>query len=110
MGSEQNLNHPSIETGKDALMKDIKVVVGDADNLLQEVANASVEEFSAARANIESCIGDAKSKLHEARVAVSGKACCVANAAQQYVNGNPWKTIGAMAALGVVIGLLIRRR
>ncbi|MBK9614949.1 MAG: DUF883 domain-containing protein [Uliginosibacterium sp.] len=110
MSAESPLNLTHLEERKDVLMKDLKTVVGDADSLLKEVGNATAEEFSAARASIEAYVGDARSKLHEARMAVSGKASCAANAAHLYVNANPWKSLGAAAAAGVLLGMLCRRR
>lgn len=41
---------------------------------------------------------------------VQESACSAARATQAYVRSNPWKAVGLMAAAGVFIGILIRRR
>lgn len=99
----------TLEGSKDVLVKDLKRVVGDADRLLNQMANSTSEEFSAARSKIESTLSDARSLLHDARIAVSEKAGYAADATQKYVSENPWKTVGAIAAVGLIIGILNRR-
>lgn len=80
------------ESTKDALVRDIKGIVGKADHMLKDAGQTVSDEFSATR--------------H----AISEKASGAANATQEYVHSNPWKLVGIAAALGVVIGALISRR
>lgn len=110
MNTELITSHGALESSKKALENDLKTVVGDAGNLLNEVANSTVEEFAAVRNRVEARFDDARASLHEARLAVAGKAKGAADATQKYVIDNPWKVIGIMAATGVIVGLLSSRR
>lgn len=91
-----------LEEGKNAIVKDLKDVAREADALLNQVSNASSEEFAAARSRIEA-------NLHEMRMALSTGSRCAARNAQDYVTHNPWKTAGAVAMLGIIIGILSTR-
>ncbi|WP_018607441.1 DUF883 family protein [Uliginosibacterium gangwonense] len=110
MSTEPSLSSIGVEARKDALMKDIKVVAEDADSLIKDVGNATVEEVSATRANIENSIGAVRTKLHDVRTTVGHKVGCVANCTHAYVNQHPWKSIGLASIAGLMIGFLLRRR
>lgn len=100
----------AIEGTKEKLVRDLKVVVADGDDLLKEVANSSVEQFAAARTNVEARMDEAKSRLQDARIAVTRTAKDAAGATQEYVRENPWKVLGLAAAAGLVIGFVLSRR
>lgn len=110
MSNSMFTNRNTIEETRNALVKDLKGVVGDADKLLNQVVNSTTEEFAAARSKMESTFNDARIRLHDARVVVSDKACHAADATQKYVHENPWKTVGLIAAVGLFIGILSSRR
>lgn len=102
--------HGTIERTKRALEHDLKSMVGDAGKLLDEIANATVEEFSAGRSRIEARYDEARASLHDARLLVSGKARHAADATQTYVIENPWKTLGVITAAGLIIAVMNSRR
>jgi len=102
--------HGALESSKQALVNDLKTVVGDADNLLKEVANSTVQEYALARSRIEARLGEARASLSDARDVLGERARFAADATHQYVSENPWKTIGIMAGVGAIIGFLATRR
>ena len=102
--------HGTIEGKKEKLMHDLKGVVADADDLIKEVAGSTAEGFAAARAKVEGRIGEAKSRLDDARIAVAERASRDAGATNEYVRDNPWRVLGGVAAAALVIGFLLRRR
>lgn len=110
MNTELNANQGAFDGKKEALVKDLKNVVADADGLLKEVANSTVEEFAAARASVEARLSDARSRLHDARVNAAKKACEATEATQAYVRENPWKVVGVAALAGLVTAFLLSRR
>lgn len=110
MNTELSASQGAFDGKKEALVKDLKSVVADADGLLKEVANSTVEEFGAARARFEARLCEARSSLHDARVNAAKKACDAAEATQAYVRENPWKVVGAAAVAGLVTAFLLSRR
>lgn len=110
MNTEMNAGHGAVEARKEKLVKDLKGVVGDADDLMREVASSTAGELAAARTKIEGKLDEAKSRLGDARIAVTEKARVAADATNEYVRENPWKILGVAAAAGLVIGFLLSRR
>ena len=94
----------------DKLVADLKVVLGDAEELLRATASAAGEKASAARARMEDSVRVAKAKLAQAQDAMAGQAKAAAQATDDYVHAHPWKAVGFAAAIGVILGMLISRR
>jgi ElaB/YqjD/DUF883 family membrane-anchored ribosome-binding protein len=109
MNTELTASHSNVEGKKDRLVKDLKGVVVDADDLLKEVANYTAEEFSAARTKIEGKLGEVRCRIADARIAVTEKARGAANTTQEYARENPWKVLGVVAAAGLAISFLLSR-
>ena len=110
MNTELNASHGTVEGKQEKLVKELKGVVPDADDLLKKVANSTAEEFAAALTKIEGKLGEARSRLDDARLAVMEKAKGAADATHVYVRENPWKALGVAAAAGLIIGFLLSRR
>ncbi|MDO9600752.1 MAG: DUF883 family protein [Rhodocyclaceae bacterium] len=110
MTTELIASHGTVQGSKKNLVKDLKKVVGDADDLLKAAVNSTAEEFATARTNIEAKLGAAKSRLNEARSAVARKAGSAADATTEYVRENPWKLVVVAAVVGLITAFLIRRR
>lgn len=91
-------NSSALGGKKDKLVADLKGVVVDADDLLQEVANSTTEEFVAAREKIEAKLGHTIASLRVARINATRNIRCAADASCDYVRDNPWKIIGVTAA------------
>ncbi len=110
MSNSMFSGHKTLEDNKNALVKDLKGVVGDADKLLDQLVNSTTEEFASARSKMESTLADTRTRLHDARMAVADKACFAADATQKYVHENPWKTVGLIAGVSLIVGILSSRR
>lgn len=102
--------HTSIAAPKERLMDDLRHVVADAEDLLRATANQAGEGAATARARIQESLLTAKARLATSEAAMIERARTAAKATDQYAHENPWKLIGASAAVGVVIGMLIARR
>lgn len=110
MTNALTMSHEAVTARNNILVKDLKRVVGDADDLLHELANAGTEEFATARARIEARLGEAESSLRAARSAFAHQAHVAADATQDYIKENPWKLVGIATAAGLLAALLLSRR
>lgn len=110
MTTEEIVNQDTGEDARGKLVRDVKSVVKDADYLLQNVTTSSAAKLSAARAHLGSQLADARYRFDEARTAVADKARVAADATHEYIQDNPWKVVGLAAAIGLLVGVLIRRR
>jgi ElaB/YqjD/DUF883 family membrane-anchored ribosome-binding protein len=95
---------------KEQLIADFKVVIADAEALLKATAAQGGEAFVALRAKAEDSLAVAKAKITDAQEALVEKTKAAARVTDDYVHENPWRAVGAAAAVGLVIGLLIGRR
>jgi len=110
MTTETISNQGTVEGSKQALVRDLKNVAGDANTLINNVATATSDELVMARTKLEAGLAQAKTRLHDASVALTDKARCSADATDEYVRNNPWKVLGVAAAAGVIIGAILSRR
>lgn len=110
MTTELSASHANVAGRKETLVKDLKGVVVDADELLKAVASSTAEDFAVARTQIERKLGEARSRLTDARIALGRQACDAADATNEYVRENPWKLIGVAAVAGLITAILLSRR
>ena len=77
---------------KETLVKDVKEMVGDADQLLRDASRSTAAQLEAAR------------------LALIEQARGLSGSTREYVRTNPWQMVGLAAAVGLVIGALLGRR
>jgi ElaB/YqjD/DUF883 family membrane-anchored ribosome-binding protein len=97
------------EAAKEKLVGDLKTLIGDAEELLKASASQAGEKFSVARQKIEQSLVEGKKSLADAEKLLVKKGKEAADIADDYVRENPWGAVGVAAAIGLVLGLLIRR-
>jgi ElaB/YqjD/DUF883 family membrane-anchored ribosome-binding protein len=95
---------------KDKLIADMKLVVADAEELLRATANQAGEKVTELRGKVQDHLASARASLAEAQVAVVDKAKQVGHVTDDYVQDNPWRSVGIAAGVGLLVGLLIGRR
>lgn len=100
----------STTESKEKLIADFKVVVADAEELLQATASETGEKIAVTRVKLEKRLEEAKGKLREAEAVLLDKGKEAAKVADSYVQENPWRSVGIAAGVGLVIGMLIGRR
>ena len=98
-----------MEATREKLVSDLKVLIGDAEELLKATANQAGEKVATVRQRIEQSLGEGKRSLAEAEDILIDTSKEAAKAADVYVRENPWNAVGIAAGVGLVLGLLIRR-
>jgi ElaB/YqjD/DUF883 family membrane-anchored ribosome-binding protein len=98
------------ERSREALVKDFADVLTEADALLKQASKESGEKASDLRAQVETKLRTAKLKLQDLQDDAFDRAKAAARATDDYVHDNPWQAIGAAAAIGVLVGLMLNRR
>ena len=110
MSTEMSASNEAVHRNKEALLSDLKRVVRDADQLLNEMSTSTVEEFASVRNRIEARLSDARSRIDDARILITRKAYGAADATSEYVSENPGKVIGIVSLFGLIAALLLSRR
>ena len=98
------------EYKEEQLVEDFKSVLADLEALLQETAQTGGERLTAIRAKAEQSLDAVKANMADAPASVLNKAKEAATAADDYVQDNPWRSIGLAASVGFIVGLLVSRR
>ncbi|HMN20283.1 MAG TPA: DUF883 family protein [Ottowia sp.] len=95
---------------KDELVANLRRVISDAEDLLAATAGETDSRIADLRARARKNLAVARDKLADADAALRASARRAANATDDYVHENPWSSIGAAAAVGMLIGVLLGRR
>jgi ElaB/YqjD/DUF883 family membrane-anchored ribosome-binding protein len=98
------------QVSTDKLMKDLRLVMMDAEELLKATAGQAGEKVASARARAEDSIRAAREALAEAGEEAVERGREAAESADEYVHEHPWTAIGIAAGVGLVIGLLLSRK
>lgn len=91
------------------IMGSLKSIISDAEKVLENSTAHGSESYQNAKKKLESTISDAKFVLRELNDVVVTKAKDAAVCTAEFAKENPWKTVGIVAAVGVLVGILIAR-
>jgi ElaB/YqjD/DUF883 family membrane-anchored ribosome-binding protein len=83
----------------DKLMKDLKAVVGNAEDLLKATADQGGEQIARIRARAEESVRVARGRMKD-----------VGGELDEQVRENPWTAVGIAAGIGLVLGILLARK
>jgi ElaB/YqjD/DUF883 family membrane-anchored ribosome-binding protein len=95
---------------RETLLDDFSTMLSDAEDLLKRASNETGERAKDLRAQVEAKLLGAKLRLQELEGEAMDRAKAAARYTDDYVHDNPWVSIGAAAAAGFVLGLLVNRR
>lgn len=101
---------PSTAQAKERLAADFREVMNDIDSLLTATTNKAEGEATALRSRIVDRLEAAKIRVADAQHEAVERAKRAADATDHYVHDHPWQAIGAAAAIGLLVGVLIGRR
>ncbi|MES2936000.1 MAG: DUF883 family protein [Pseudomonadota bacterium] len=97
-------------SARDKLMRDLKLVIKDAEELLTQTGVQTGEGFKQAKAKFESTLSTAKTELGRLEETVIEKTKDAAYATDKFVKDNPWQSVGLAGVVGLICGLLISRK
>ena len=97
-------------TTTDQLVSDLKNVMTDAEALLKATSAQTGDRIQEVRAHAEQSLREAKARLGEVEEQALRRAREMADATQEYVRDNPWRSVGVAAGVGLLLGMLISRR
>lgn len=95
---------------REKLMADLRVVISDAEELLQLTASQAGDKVADLRARMEERMAKAKDELSHLQSAAVDQARDAAKATDHFVHDRPWTAVGIAAGVGLIAGLLMGRR
>jgi ElaB/YqjD/DUF883 family membrane-anchored ribosome-binding protein len=93
-----------------AVSREVTNVLADAEDLIRATTSLTGEDVARVRAQLAKGVASAKQSIEEMGGAIAGGARKTAATTDAYVHEQPWKVIGATAAVAFLLGILIARR
>ncbi|MCW2270522.1 DUF883 domain-containing protein [Pseudomonas sp. JQ170] len=100
----------SAKTAQDILMADFQALVRDTEKLLEHTATLAGDQADELRGQIHESLLRARETLQQTQDSVRERGEAALTATEDYVQSNPWQSIGIAAGVGFLIGLLASRR
>ncbi|MDD1015980.1 DUF883 family protein [Pseudomonas rubra] len=100
----------SAKTAQDILMADFQALVRDTEKLLEHTATLAGDQADDLREQIHDSLLRARKTLQLTQDSVRERGEAALAATEEYVQSNPWQSIGIAAGVGFLIGLLASRR
>jgi ElaB/YqjD/DUF883 family membrane-anchored ribosome-binding protein len=104
MDHNQGANMDNVSA--EGLMKDMRAVIVDAEDLLKATAAQTGERVEKVRAKAEDSLRVARERMKAAGTSIREKAADV----DEEVRAHPWAAAGVAAGIGLLVGVLIARR
>lgn len=98
------------QASKEKLLADMKMVVGDAEELLRATANQAGEKVEGLRRRVQENLVAARARIAETELGLMDRAKAAVNATDEYVRAHPWQSIGIAAGAAFLIGIFLGRR
>ena len=98
------------KTAKDILQADFEILVQDAEKLLEHSATLAGDQADELRRQIEESVSRARETLKQTQDSGRERSQAALSATEDYVQSNPWQSVGIAAGVGFLIGLLASRR
>jgi ElaB/YqjD/DUF883 family membrane-anchored ribosome-binding protein len=95
---------------RDQLAADFERVMEDINSLIGAAGNKVDGEVSAIRERLRERLEDTRRRIDDLQHEGVERARRAARHTDEYVHEHPWYAVGAAAALGLVVGVLIARR
>ena len=92
------------------LREDLHAVASDMEALLKATAAEGGEKIQQVRERATESLRQAKARLHDTEEGALKNAREAVDKAASYVKANPWQSLGIVAAAGVILGMLLRKR
>jgi ElaB/YqjD/DUF883 family membrane-anchored ribosome-binding protein len=99
----------NVKEMRDNLAGELKSVIKDAENLLDDTQDHAETKYNQARAKLKAALDTAKSELPKATKKAVEKTRHAAHVTDEYVGDNPWKAVSVAAVIGLLAGLAIGR-
>ena len=90
---------------KPNLISDLKQVLTDIEVLVNDTKTVSEDVIDEVKDKVEETVVHAKDKVNVQDITEKSK--LLVSKASEYINSNPWKSIGVAASIGFLIGVLV---
>jgi ElaB/YqjD/DUF883 family membrane-anchored ribosome-binding protein len=107
---EITMARTTAKTAQDVLMADFQTLLRDTEKLLDHTKTLAGDQAEELRTQIQDSLLRARETLKLTENSLRERGREAVTATEDYVQSNPWQSIGIAAGIGFVIGLLATRR
>jgi len=107
---ENHMASKQAQTAQEILMADFQTLVRDTEKLLEHTATLAGDQADELRAQIHDNLLRARETLQQTNQDLRDRGQAALTSTEDYVQNNPWQSIGIAAGVGFLIGLLASRR
>ncbi|WP_350448461.1 DUF883 family protein [Pseudomonas solani] len=93
-----------------AISREFYNFLADIEDLIKETTSLTGDELAHARVKLNARVAAAKASAEEVGDSITLRARQTASMTNDYVHEQPWKVLGASAAIAFLLGVLIARR
>ncbi|KQQ60347.1 hypothetical protein ASF84_05585 [Pseudomonas sp. Leaf127] len=98
------------QNAQEILLADFQTLVADTEKLLDHTASLAGEQADLLRDQIKDSLLRARETLKQTEDSLRQRGEAAVIATEDYVQNNPWQSVGIAAGAGFLIGLLASRR
>lgn len=98
------------QNAQEILLADFQTLVADTEKLLDHTASLAGEQADILRDQIQDSLLRARETLKQTEDSLRQRGEAAVIATEDYVQNNPWQSVGLAAGAGFLIGLLASRR
>ncbi len=98
------------KNAQEILMADFQALVSDTERLLEHTASLAGDQAEELRVQIQERLLKARATLEDTKESLQERGQAAVDATEDYVQANPWQSVGIAAGVGFLIGLLATRR
>jgi ElaB/YqjD/DUF883 family membrane-anchored ribosome-binding protein len=98
-----------IALGRAKINEDLWVLAADTQELLRLTASATGEQLEVLRGRLNEQLVQLKSRAIDAQETARANGQAAISGADDYVRKNPWQSVGAGVAAGLILGALLTR-
>lgn len=98
-----------IALGRAKINEDLRVLAADTQELLRLTASATGEQLDVLRGRLNDQLVQLKSRAADAQQSARANGKAAVACADDYVRENPWQSVGAGVAVGLILGALLTR-
>ncbi|GFM84228.1 membrane protein [Pseudomonas cichorii] len=91
-------------------MADFQTLVADTEKLLEHTATLAGDQADELRSQIHESLLRARETLKQTEESLRERGQAAVTATEDYVQNNPWQSVGIAAGVGFILGLLATRR
>jgi ElaB/YqjD/DUF883 family membrane-anchored ribosome-binding protein len=99
-----------LEKNIEAVSRDVKLLISDAQELIQAAATLTGDKAEELQHQGVLLLEAAVAQLQQTHAVALANSKRMALSADHYVQDNPWRSVGAGAGIGLLLGVMLARR